>query len=1221
MVEKQVDLKTSNVAFRLLMSMLLVFLLIPAAALATPQKAYAASDVYLEKDGQINYSGWFTAKMYTDGVPAICANPSKPSPPAGYYSKDYGFADGQEYEWVAKGVMYGGPWNGDNFEPDMWPSTWYDGSEMTYDRYVVCAHIVLADAINSDFGSATKGCSTAFKEWAGRNLVGYNIYTGVYYDDWYETATQGKAQWMVGYNMPDDFKIFQIAGGSYQRVISFDPNGWLQLDKDSTNPSITDGNGCYNMEGIQYGVYSDEACTNLKATLTCDTDGVTEKVELLAGTYWVKEIGESTEGSGYAISVDPETATVPSGSTNTMKVYDRPEDDPMALIARKLDTETGKAYPLGNASLEGAEFTVRYYDGFYETVEDAEASGDPTRTWVVKTNASGMAFLNDASKVDGDEYYRLETGEPCLPLGTILIQETKAPTGYLLGEQITELRQTKPQTSVDEVVSFNEKIEKEQVKRGDLEFIKVAENDMNRLAGVPFKLTSDTTGESHILVTDENGYVSTNSAWNSHEQNTNANDNATEEAYDDEHGIWFGQDAEGNKTKPNDELGALPYDTYTLEELPCSKNQAFTLLKIPNIVIKRDKTTIDMGTLDDPVKQNVTLMTTAYDAADLDKYITSDPNAGVHDTVQYMNLAEGDEYVLRATLMYADTGEPVVDADGNAFTGETVFTAEAANGKTSVHIPFDSRVAQGRDVVVYEKLFKKDVEVAKHEDKGDVDQQVRVVEPSIGTTATDAADGDKVIEANDMSVIKDTVRYTNLTPGKEYTMTGRLMQKAIGEDGIVEAKPVVDAEGNEVTGSVTFTPEEENGTVDVEFKLDTTAFEDGTELVAFELLYSADTVIAEHQDPEDEDQTVEVAHPVIGTMATDGEDGDKATVADPEVTIDDEVSYESLVEGATYEIFGVVMDKATGLPLDIKALEPEDEDTIGVGTVSEAAKRESAIKDLWDEVMACFGVEDGKLPSLGTVIDYEAFAKVLEAQSDLAADLVHAKAEFTAPETSGSTHVTFTFDASKWIKADEVTDAVVYELIAKDGKVVAVHADINDEGQTVDIVPSAIGTTLTDAADGDHSVLPSLEAKIVDTVRYENLLPGREYTMVGRLMDKETGKQLYINDKPVEQTVTFTANDVSGEVQVEFIVDTTQLLNKEVVAFESCSKDGIEVAIHADINDEAQTIVVQEGPKGSRLPQTGGDAWRPWVVLAILGAAAVAAGMVEQRVSTRKESE
>jgi hypothetical protein len=101
---------------------------------------------------------------------------------------------------------------------------------------------------------------------------------------------------------------------------------------------------------------------------------------------------------------------------------------------------------------------------------------------------------------------------------------------------------------------------------------------------VPFSITSVTTGESHVIVTDINGEFSTASSWNPHSQHTNRGET-------DRDGIWFGQ-----LETLNDDLGALLYDTYLIEELPCEANKGYELLSF-EVSVYRHNTVIDLGTL------------------------------------------------------------------------------------------------------------------------------------------------------------------------------------------------------------------------------------------------------------------------------------------------------------------------------------------------------------------------------------------------------------------------------------------------------------------------------------------------------------------------------------------------------------------------------------------------------------------------------------------------
>lgn len=1189
--------KGIGVALRLLLAFALTVLLVPTMSMMQPNAAFASDSVYMAKLGRIDYFGGVMTKHEVNGVPAICADPSMKSPPSGYYTKDYNWSSGVKDSFGLANALYYGP-GGPGFDPDLWPTTWFDGSAMDINKYEVCQHLIIADRYHEDFETAIFGCSDAFREWAWKYIVSLDSLT-----DNSAPSSAAARQYVRAVNTHRPaLKIFRLAGGDVQTMFTFDPQGKLVLKKASANPSISDGNNCYTLAGIQYAAYSDEACTNQVATFTSDKDGNTEEVELTAGTYYIKEIASSVTGTGYAVDPEIHEAIVTAGETNTFEVKDIPQNDPTYILVGKYDGELtyrgADSLPQGSASLEGAEFTVRYYSGYYDTAAAAEASGAPSRSWVFKTNKNGVILLQYAEQylISGDPLYFNTSNQVTLPLGTVLIQETKAPTGYLLGNPEVFVRKIVANgTGMESVSTFNTPAQKESVKRGDLEFIKVVEGSMNRLAGVPFALTSETNGETHILVTDENGYVSTNSAWNAHSHKTNGNDKVEDGVYDDTCGTWFGSDEEGNTSAVNDKLGALPYDTYTLEELPCEQNAHYGLLKVPGITIKRQSTTVDLGTLADPVGQKPSLMTTAYDAADLDKYVMADSNACIQDAVQYMNLEPGEEYTLKATLAIVDTGEPLVDDQGNVYSGETSFTASDANGKTSVNIPFNAQMAQGSDIVVYERLYRNDIEIASHEDRTDVDQQVRILSPQISTTATDGSNGDKTIEAARESVVVDEVRYSNLVAGNTYTIEGALMLR----DG-ADASPLTDADGKTVMQSVEFTPSDANGTIKVAFVVDTTRYENATKIVVFERLFSGERLLASHEDPTDEGQTVEVAYPTISTTATDAADGDKTVVADAQAVIDDAIAYEGLVAGQTYQVFGIVMDKATGLPLDTHVTAAEGDDD---------QARIDELRSLWSGISSTFEGED----AIGDPFDLDALNAALLAAPDITIDMAYAHTSFTPAASTGSAHATFSFDATKWIMAEDPIEAVVYEVLAKDGSVVATHADIEDTGQTVEVAPSRIGTEATDAADGDHTVLPSLDAKIIDTISYENLIPGREYTIIGKLMDKTTGQQLYVQDKPVEETITFVPNDTNGEVKVTFTLDTTHLLGKELVAFESVSKDGVEVAVHADINDGAQTVVIKEGPKGSLLPKTGSD-WTPWLTLALIAAACIAFGCVEQRI-------
>ncbi|EHJ38301.1 hypothetical protein HMPREF9945_01843, partial [Clostridioides difficile 70-100-2010] len=470
--------------------------------------------------------------------------------------------------------------------------------------------------------------------------------------------------------------------------------------------------------------------TKQLATLTTDTSGNTEAVEVRATTVYIKELSAP---AGFKIDKTVYSLSVEAGKTATLKVSDTPKVTDTLIELFKIDMETQKSNSQGNASLEGAEFTWNFYAGYYNK---NNLPAQPTRTWVTKTIAEKdsdgaihyITRLANAYKVSGDSFY-MQDGKNVLPLGTLTVEETKSPSGYLLEgaymqadgseEQIKEMyltqitedgdlavlsgsnqyhvsdkvirggvkiqkrdletKDTKAQggatlkNTAFEIISLNEnavlvesKLYKKnevlktihtdiegiastsadllpygkyrlseqkppegyltdgakpidfeitengkivdltdeahsiynQIKRGDIEGVKIGAGSHKRLADVPFRITSKTTGESHVVVTDDNGQFSTASDWASHKHNTNAGKTS-------EDGVWFGT------SEPDDSKGALIYDTYIIEELRCESNKGFKLIPPFEIVISRNKVVVDLGTLTDEYEKEITIHTTA----------------------------------------------------------------------------------------------------------------------------------------------------------------------------------------------------------------------------------------------------------------------------------------------------------------------------------------------------------------------------------------------------------------------------------------------------------------------------------------------------------------------------------------------------------------------------------------------------------------------------------
>ena len=220
------------------------------------------------------------------------------------------------------------------------------------------------------------------------------------------------------------------------------------------------------------------------------------------------------------------------------------------------------------------------------------------------------------------------------------------------------------------------------------------------------------------------------------------------------------------------------------------------------------------------------------------------------DVVEYKHLVPGKEYTVKGVLMDKPTGKELL-IDGKKITSEAIFIPEEPTGEVIVSFEFDARyINEDTDIVVFENLYSEDKELAVHADIDDQGQTVTVKIPEIGTKAS--IDGKKEFTANGDITIDDVVSYKNLTVGKEYTISGVLMDKATGKAFLVD--------GKEVSSEVTFTPETSVGEVTVSFTFDGSAISKETEIVAFETFYRDGKEIAVHADIDDKDQTVTI-HP------------------------------------------------------------------------------------------------------------------------------------------------------------------------------------------------------------------------------------------------------------------------------------------------------------------------------------------------------------------------
>lgn len=309
----------------------------------------------------------------------------------------------------------------------------------------------------------------------------------------------------------------QTVGTVFELAFKVQSKGKLCIKKTSANPAITDNNPCYSLQGAEYGVYKTEADAkankNKVNTLTIGKYDSSEKykdwsneIELDAGTYYLKE---TKNPKGYALNNSVVSVVVKAnesswiGSNGEFKDY--PQSDPVSVVLGKVDKETNKNKPQGSASLAGAEFTVKYYKGLYDS-DPAKSGQTPSRSWVLKTDKDGYCDLSNDYKVSGDDFFYMSNGLPTLPVGTITIQETKAPTGYFINNELF-VRKITTSGNTEHISTYNQPEVLEKVIKFNIK--KVQAGTSTPVSGAVFRHTLpngsmedlETNGSGEITIT------------------------------------------------------------------------------------------------------------------------------------------------------------------------------------------------------------------------------------------------------------------------------------------------------------------------------------------------------------------------------------------------------------------------------------------------------------------------------------------------------------------------------------------------------------------------------------------------------------------------------------------------------------------------------------------------------------------------------------------------
>ena len=939
------------------------------------------------------------------------------------------------------------------------------------------------------------------------------------------------------------------------------------------------------------------------------------------------------------------------------------------VIVGKVDRETGQYISLGEAHLDGATFAV-----VNKSKQDVYVNG---KTY--KPGDKIMTIATEETEYNGRTVYAATTGNNVLPYGTYEVHEVVSGTGYLFDSTSKAYSKTFSVRADGQMIDLTNEDDAvaNQVLREDWHFQKKAEDSMERMDKIAFLVTSQTTGEKHVIVTDENG--TWGSAWVNHSSNTNANDPTSPTANGalgiDEDGDWYVKDSSklnfdsgvwftgmspdatqwnddgasytvnGQTVSVNDDLRAFPYDTYTVQELRCDNNVGY---KLVNFTVTLHRYTddhdgpgldIDYGTIDDKAIAIGTTLT--YGASD--KVAPAAKDVVLRDAVTYDNLDVNAHYTMKGELhLVNDDG-----TDGGVVAkSEKEFNSGIGTGRMAMEFNLNTSDLGGKSVVAFEYLTQDKAVIAEHEDITDENQTVKI--PSIGTTLKGDIDHQANGSASEIT-LTDTVSYKNLEVGKQYTMTGTLMDKDTG-------KAVLGADGKAITAQTSFAPVSENGKVDVTFVFSGVDMA-GKTVVAFEDVSSGDTTYAVHADIDDKGQTV--YFPSLDTVATDKVDGNHEIAEADGQSITDKVTFTNLQSDYDYYVVGqlhvrnadgtdgglltdadgnaytaesdtfsgsngnrdgvtltfdnvdasaiggkdvVVYDtlyaagqgsrSADGVVLGIHASIDDKDQTVHVPSIGTKAASDKGLHEVQvpqsgdktvtlTDTVEYKNLTPGREYTMSGTLHFVGNDGEGHKVDDGTVEGATASTTFTPDEKNGTVDVTFKFDASG---LDGKT-VVAFESVARNDKVkqtVAVHEDVADEGQTIHFVD--MGTTLksdnglheTQVPDeGDYAV------HLTDTVKYENLISGHEYTLTGTLHLQDTDKDGNVVDggkvkdadgNVVTATTTFTPSEADGSVDVVFDFMGKDLNGKTVVAFESMSTDNTKFAVHADIADESQTV-------------------------------------------------
>lgn len=1187
-------------ALRCLLATLVALSSVIGALATSGQSAYAAETASLSIGGKIPYAGYTTTWMYADGEMAYCGNPSAATPPAGTYTKSaINSTSGRDAETIADlWFSYGSP----GFDKSLWPSAWYDGTAMTDARYAALAHILLSDTFSSNGSYALYGCNESFKEWCRYNVIGFDSSGTMCNDD----ATGRKISRMQG-EVPSNFEAFMLyTGAGNQLILSFKytPYGKIDLVKVTANEEMCEGNPLYSVEGAVYTVYRNSGLTDMAGSITTDKDGWGILEELEPGDYWVKETkqapGHAIDPTVYPVKVDSDETTRVNGQT----VSDIPQSDPVGMLVGKVDADTGESRPQGDATLAGALFTVRYYAGDYADATSAEASGAPARTWVFETDEDGFAYLADEYKHSGDALYYQTNGDASIPLGTVIIQETRAPQGYNLDDghggdpKVFCVRITPDGAQGESVYTYNSPKVPDTVKRGDFRLVKEVpvtvcdepDGDMPQevkrilVPGVKFELYNDS--EEAVLSPETGKLVEPG--------------NRVCTITVDENGLATTKDGNADAngwSKPADWTGALAYGTYRVHEvIPTDVADAFKAKWGKTLLPVEDwKTTIrEEGQYDPPQLVNDHIPQTPLKVVKVDaetgkqvplpvsfqledetgNLVTYTSHYPVTETIDTWTANERGELTLPMLLEEGDYTLKEVQAPYGyvkELEGKAFHVGEDYNGWENplviefANMPQKATIAVAKSGSWTGEVVDESVYIVKAAETIQTpDGTIRAHEGEIVATLTTGEDGKattpelylgtytvyeaKAKDGYALDVVEKTVALEYA--GQEVAVYDH--EEAVTNTPTNPEIKKVDALDPEtpVAGAV-FRIWNDEGTFDTEMTTD----ENGIISLAY----------AKHGSY----HIQEVAAPEGYVIADLDEEGNP-TITDFKVNDQGMIEWDE--SGAMAQAHEFTLEN---MPRTMKTTATDSES----GTHEGQAREELTIVD----TIAYTGLIPGNEYTVsGTLMDKATGEPALDDEGNK----ITASTTFTAEESCGTMDVTFTFAGASLAGKS----LVAFETMEFKGAEYMVHADIDDVDQTVAIVD--IATQARDAETSTNVGTIGEHVKLIDTVAYTGLAPGNTYKLFTMLMDKATGNSLTGDDGlPVVGTTEFVPETPEGTIDVEVEIDTRELAGHDIVFFEKLSdaQENI-VATHEDINDDGQTVSFPEPEPenpGKGYPKTG----------------------------------